>query len=47
MINCSVKRCEHNDQSNHCNLTEINVGCTTSEPHNCCDTECNSFVECK
>ncbi|MCL1844801.1 MAG: DUF1540 domain-containing protein [Defluviitaleaceae bacterium] len=47
MINCSVTRCQHNDQSNHCNLTSITVGCSTPTPHQCCDTECNSFTECK
>ncbi|MCL2576588.1 MAG: DUF1540 domain-containing protein [Defluviitaleaceae bacterium] len=45
MINCSVKGCNYNDQDNHCTLTDITVGCSTSTPHECCDTECDSF-EC-
>lgn len=45
MIRCSVKRCQHNDQENHCNLEDITVGCSTTNPHQCSDTECDSF-EC-
>ncbi|MCL1843575.1 MAG: DUF1540 domain-containing protein [Defluviitaleaceae bacterium] len=45
MINCSVMRCRHNDQQNHCSLNSINVGCCTPTPHECSDTECNSFEE--
>ena len=45
-INCSVSNCSHNDQADHCGLNSINVGCTTTTPHECCDTECDSFEEC-
>ncbi|MCL2356785.1 MAG: DUF1540 domain-containing protein [Defluviitaleaceae bacterium] len=46
MINCSVSSCRHNDQTSHCNLNDINVGCSKPGPHQCSDTECDSF-ECK
>ena len=44
-ITCGVKNCKYNDQAQHCTLDNIVVGCTTSLPHNPCDTECDSFVE--
>jgi hypothetical protein len=45
-ICCNVKHCRYNDQANHCNKGSINVGCTIPDPHNKCDTECDSFEEC-
>lgn len=44
-IHCSVTNCRYNDQNNHCSKGMINVGCSTATPHNCCDTECDSFEE--
>ncbi|MCL2456727.1 MAG: DUF1540 domain-containing protein [Defluviitaleaceae bacterium] len=45
MINCSVKNCRFNDKSQHCTLEDIKVGCSTTTPHQCCDTECDSFSD--
>jgi hypothetical protein len=44
-INCNVNNCKFNDHQNHCTLSDIKVGCSTSAPHDCCDTECDSFQE--
>jgi len=44
-ICCAVTNCRYNDSNNHCNKTSINVGCSVAAPHNCCDTECDSFEE--
>jgi hypothetical protein len=46
-INCNVNRCRHNDQNHHCTLNDITVGNSTPNPHSACDTECDSFEECK
>ena len=45
-IKCHVNQCRYNDQASHCTLKDIVVGCTTSSPHNKCDTECDSFEDC-
>ena len=45
-IQCNVTHCRFNDHANHCNKSGITVGCTTPDPHNKCDTECDSFEEC-
>ena len=44
-IKCHVNRCKFNDQSHHCTLNDIVVGCSTPTPHDKCDTECDSFEE--
>jgi len=45
-IKCSVSRCRYNDTpSRCCSLTDIMVGNSCPEPHNKCDTECDSFEE--
>ena len=42
-INCCVRSCRHNDQKEHCKLTSIKVGNTCETPHQCDETECDSF----
>jgi len=44
-IKCSVNQCRHNNQAQFCTLGDIVVGCSTSSPHDKCDTECDSFEE--
>ena len=44
-INCVVQSCRHNSQGQVCSLSNISVGNSTSSPHCCADTECDSFEE--
>jgi len=44
-INCRVHTCRHHDHSDACMLGSITVGCTESAPHQCAETECDSFEE--
>jgi len=45
VINCSVNSCRHHSSGNVCSLNSIQVGCGTTTPHNCAETECDSFEE--
>jgi len=45
-IKCNVSKCKFNDTPSHCcSLTDIIVGNSTPDPHDKCDTECDSFEE--
>jgi hypothetical protein len=44
-IKCSVKRCKHNDQAQHCTLDDIVVGCSSNQASCKADTNCDSFQE--